>query len=159
MLTATIVGLASYHPAVARPEMDVERSIVKDDPGGSVNEFLQSLDYIERTGMKIKVDGYCASACTLLLTKKIDFCVTKNARFGFHQPFAANQLGQIYYRIPFVVGAEKIWKIEFYGKYPAWVQKMIDSNGGVPSVYRGYKPSDMFWIEFENLKKEIKVCL
>ena len=111
--------------------------------------------------MALKVSGYCASACTLLLSKDydLDVCVMPDVKFGFHQPFAMDGLGRIHYTIPFIVQAEKIWKEDFYKKYPDWVQKKIDNNGGVPAVYKGATPQSVLWLNYEDVKTAMKTCL
>ena len=149
---------------VAVPEIktvpSAGRYIIKDDPGGSVSEFIQALQYAKTKGYKFKIDGYCASACTLILAVplKLDVCVTPKASFMFHQPFAMDGYGRIWYSIPFVIQAQAMWDNLFYRNYPEFVRKAIDKNGGVPNVYKGAKPSDMFKMGYEELKKDIPTC-
>lgn len=137
-----------------------DRYIVKEDPGGSVSEFIQALQYAKTKGYKFKIDGYCASACTLILAKplKLDVCITPKASFMFHQPFAMDGYGRIYHSIPFVAGAQAMWDNLFYSNYPDWVKKLIDANGGVPNVYKGAKPSDMFVVKYDTMKTDLPTC-
>ena len=137
-----------------------DRYIIKDDPGGSVSDFIQALQYAKTKGYKFKIDGYCASACTLILATplKLDVCVTPKASFMFHQPFAMDGYGRIWHSIPFVVQAQAMWDNLFYKNYPEFVRKAIDKNGGVPNVYKGAKPSDMFKMGYEELKKDLPTC-
>lgn len=136
-----------------------DRYIIKDDPGGSVSDFVESLLYAKQKGMKFKIDGYCASACTLILATplKLDVCVTPKASFMFHQPYA--MVGRdVYYSIPAVVRAQALWDNLFESNYPAWVKKLIKANGGVPNVYKGAKTSDMFLVKYETMKNDIPTC-
>lgn len=135
------------------------RYIVKNDPGGSVNEFVQMLIYARNNKMTFKIDGYCASACTLILATplKLDVCVTEKAVFKFHQPYAAG-MGGIAYSLPYVIGAQQLWDNLFLANYPKFIQDLIKANGGVPNVYQGAKPSDTFDVGFEHLKKNMPVC-
>lgn len=140
-----------------------KRYVIKQDGGGVVTEFKEALLYFKQTGMKVKLDGLCASACTLLLSKdySLDVCITRNAVFMFHQPFSGRLTFtgfEIDYSIPSVYGSEKMWKKEFYDAYPQWTQKLIDTNGGVPSVYTGYKPQDTFDVPYDILRKNMKTC-
>lgn len=149
------VVLITEAPTTAKETTVVkgDRYIIKGDPGGSVSEFVQSLMYAKNKGMKFKIDGYCASACTLILAKplKLDVCVTKNASFMFHQPFAMSG-NDVYYSIPYIVASQTMWDNLFYSNYPDWVKKLIDANGGVPNVYTGAKISDMFVVKYGDIK-------
>lgn len=141
----------------------IQRYELVDDGGGAVDEFQAGLNFIKKSGLGLKVNGYCASACTLLLDTKrgIDTCVTPKAKFMFHKPFLArgNLLGiEIVKTIPAVYKTELMWTNEFYKKYPEWVRTEIDRNGGVPSVYTGSQPNDMFIIGFDTLKKHMVIC-
>ena len=161
---AAIVGLASYHPAASKPveiPSKTERWIVKDDGGGMVTSFQESLRYMSKNKMALQVSGYCASACTLLLSTdyKLDVCITPDVKFGFHQPFAMDGLGRVHYTIPFIVATERLWREEFYSKYPDFVKKMIDANGGVPAVYKGHTPQSVLWLNYEQLKPFMRTCL
>lgn len=163
-LLAMGVGYLATSDAKAVPTKKTvkeERYIIKEDGGGSVSTFQESLKYISSQSMKIKIDGYCASACTLILdpSYKLDVCVTPKVKFGFHQPYAMDGLGRVHYTIPFIATAEKVWKEIFYKRYPDWVREKIDANGGVPAVYRGYGPSDVFWIEYKDLNKYMRTCI
>jgi len=161
LMTLTVLT-GSYH-AQARPDhiAEPERWIIRNDGGGNVMNFMESLDYMRKNNMAVKVGGYCASACTLILSTdyKIDVCLMPDVKFGFHQPYAMDGLGRIYYTIPFVVQAEKLWRELFYAKYPTFVQKMIDAHGGVPAVYKGRTPDSVLWLNYEDLKPFIKTCL
>lgn len=166
IIAAAILSMTSYH-ASAKPietvvtPPKVERWIVRDDGGGRVTDFTESLSYMKKNKMAIKLGGYCASACTLILSKEydLDVCVMKDIKFGFHQPFAMDSLGRVYYTIPFIVQAEKLWKQEFYAKYPDWAKKLIDENGGVPAVYKGHTPQAVLWLDYSKVSKHMKTCL
>lgn len=136
-----------------------ERYIIRDDPGGSVADFVESLIYAKQKGMKFKIDGYCASACTLILATplKLDVCVTPKASFRFHQPFAVVD-HEVSYSIPAVVRAQALWDNLFNNNYPTWVKDLIKKNGGVPNVYKGAKTSDMFPVSYEMMKNHIPTC-
>lgn len=163
VLAATLATVFLSSPSQARPDhpVKIDRYVVRDDGGGSVDQFQRALDYIKANNMALKIDGYCASACTLVLDKNrsIDVCVTPKVKFGFHQPYAMDGLGRVHYTIPFIVEAEKIWKEDFYKKYPGWVQKKIDDAGGVPAVYKGRQPQDVLWMNYSDVSGFMKTCL
>ena len=142
---------------VTPPKSD--RYIVKDDPGGNVLDFEKAIKYFSDNHMKIKVDGMCASACTLLLQKdkSVDVCVTKNAVFMIHHPYVSNLFG-INFTVPAVAMADQFWKEHFVAVYPDWVNTYIDAHGGAPNVYKGDKQSDTLDIHFETLAKFMTVC-
>jgi hypothetical protein len=138
-----------------------DRFIIRDDPGGNVSEFVQSLMYAKNKGYKFKIDGYCASACTLILAKplKLDICVTPKASFMFHQPFAVGPDRKPYHSIPYIIGTQQMWENLFYANYPDWVKKLIDANGGVPNVYKGAKMSDMYEVNYKTMGVNIPTCV
>jgi hypothetical protein len=153
----------TYSGEQTKDPVVVKRYIVKEDGGGVVDEFKAALAYMQKEKMAVKLDGRCASACTLLLAQnfKMDVCITSKAVFMFHQPFSAYRTitgPVIDYSIPSVSGSERLWKEEFYGKYYDWVKKLIDGNGGVPSVYTGSTPQDTFNVGYDILKEHMKVC-
>ena len=140
-----------------------KRMVIRDDPGGSLKQFLEALQYAKNNNMKFKVDGMCASACTLILDKDraLDVCVTDNAVFGIHHPFLVQFNGitfDISYSIPAVIMADETWKNLFLKSYPDWVVQLIERNGGAPSVYEGNKPSDLFKVDSLLIGDRIKRC-
>ena len=156
---ALAFGSAQAKPIETPPK--VERWIVKNDGGGNVKQFMESLRYMKDNKMALRVEGICASACTLLLSTdyNLDVCVMPDVKFGFHQPYAMDGLGRVHYAIPLIVQAEKIWREDFYKKYPTWVQHKIDENGGVPAVYKGSTPQAVLWLGYEDVKTAMKTCL
>ncbi|OUD08143.1 hypothetical protein BVC71_15160 [Marivivens niveibacter] len=76
VLLMFIGGLAQAAPNVR---------VIRNDPGGNVNEYLMNVSMAVLTGETIRIDGWCASACTLYLGST-NTCVTRSANFGFHAP-------------------------------------------------------------------------
>ena len=66
--------------------------VVTNNPGGDVNAFKAAAREIKRTGQRVVIDGPCHSACAVLadIARK-NVCVTKNAKFGFHQGYVVAQ--------------------------------------------------------------------
>ena len=79
VLLATITLLAEItasHAAVR----------IVDDPGGRIGTYVERYEGMRSSGERVIIDGYCASACTIVLgTIPHDrICVTSRARLGFH---------------------------------------------------------------------------
>lgn len=156
------LSLLTFQTASARPVEPPEerRFIIEKDNGGEVDKFVTDLKYAKKIGMKFEVVADCASACTLILSKDydLDVCVREKVRFGFHKPYAMGALGNIVRNIRFAVNAEKMWREDFYDKYPKFVQEKIDQRG-VPSVIQGDLPSDVLWLTYDDVKAHLKTCL
>jgi hypothetical protein len=108
----------------------------------------------------VKLDGMCASACTLVVSTdfNLDVCVTPQAILGIHHPFMMGPDGDIGYTAPAVAGASQVWSEVFYKKYPKWLQSYLDGHGGAPDVYKGAEPSDLLRVPFDELSKHMGVC-
>lgn len=62
--------------------------IIENGTGGVLDGIFQTLAYLDEHPEKtVIVNGPCASACTLLLTKPQNVVFTENARFRFHSAF------------------------------------------------------------------------
>jgi hypothetical protein len=66
--------------------------VITNDPGGRIDQFIDKYTALRRSGAKVEIDGFCASACTLvtgmLPTDRV--CVTPFAKLGFHSAFWIN---------------------------------------------------------------------
>lgn len=43
---------------------------IQDSPGGNVAEFYENYQKLSKEGVTIRLHGYCASACTLILLRE-----------------------------------------------------------------------------------------
>lgn len=59
--------------------------VIRNDAGGSVSRYLMDATAASAFGQPIKIDGWCASACTLYLGSPYT-CVTPRAKLAFHAP-------------------------------------------------------------------------
>lgn len=109
LLAATIIT-----PAVA-----ANTYRITDDFGGSIIEYIQKYRMLGQAGGKIEIDGFCLSACTLVLGTMDfeDVCVTDKAIFGFHS--ASGQFGEFSSE-----GTRLMWQT-----YPKWVQDILREHG------------------------------
>ena len=59
---------------------------IVEDPGGRIGAYVDRYEGVRNSGEMVIIDGYCASACTIVLgTVPHDrICVTARARLGFH---------------------------------------------------------------------------
>lgn len=83
-----VVAMCLSGPAASRqPTVHV----IKQDDGGMLTHFIARYDRWEENGDKVRIDGECLSACTLMLgiLPLRDICATDRAQFGFHS--ATNQ--------------------------------------------------------------------
>jgi ATP-dependent protease ClpP protease subunit len=81
LLSLAVAGLLALAPMRASATV-----VIKDSPGGKITDFVRQYEDLRYSGEHVVVDGFCASACTLLLgiLPKQQFCATATARFGFH---------------------------------------------------------------------------
>jgi len=155
-----ILGVGVYKAKAEVVTPEIQRIVVKDDPGGRLDEYYTSLVNLKKAGLGVKLDGLCASACTMIVNTdlNINVCVTQNASLGIHHPFMMSSEGEIGYSIPAIVKSGQVWSEVFYKKYPDWLRKFIDDNNGAPDVYLGAAPSDMLRVPFNELSKHMAVC-
>lgn len=82
------MGLA---PLAAGAEMRMRDGYldIMNDSGGNVLQMMQRRNELARSGKKIRIRGYCRSACTMLITLP-NACLGPGARIGFHAPRIPN---------------------------------------------------------------------
>lgn len=101
-----------------RPEV----ALVHDNGGGIVGDFLEVRDQWIAAGTKVRISGYCASACTLFLGVP-DVCVEPDARLLFHAPF--------FMPLENVRVYNSFMTVLFTAEYPPAIQQWIVSKGGL----------------------------
>ncbi len=82
----TILG-AAVCAALILPMSAQAQSVrtIRNDGGGVVNEYIIRANLAVIRGDRVRIDGWCASACTAYLGNP-NTCVTPSAQFGFHGP-------------------------------------------------------------------------
>jgi hypothetical protein len=90
-----------------------------------LSRTLAAVDGVRSSGENVVIDGYCVSACTIVLgTVPHDkICVTPRARLGFH---AAWDLGSNGRKITNPEATQSL-----YSMYPFEVRHWIDRRGGL----------------------------
>lgn len=76
--------------------MTVPTKMLWAEPGGEVFEHIDRYSRWRLEGNKVVIDGFCISACTLVLTLVPDVCATKWARFGFHSASTFGPMGRVH---------------------------------------------------------------
>jgi hypothetical protein len=61
---------------------------IVQDPGGRIETYVDKYQGVRSSGEMVIIDGFRASACTIVLGAVPDdkICVTSRAKFGFHAP-------------------------------------------------------------------------
>ena len=111
-LTAALLGLILSTPAMAQ-------YTIRADYGGSIVEYISKYNSLKELQGKLKLDGFCISACTLFLgiVPPKSTCATPGSFFGFHS--AASGSGEYADE-----GTRLLWNI-----YPETVRKKLIDNG------------------------------
>jgi len=98
---------------------------IVDDPGGRIGAYVDRYQGMRTSGEMVIIDGYCASACTIVLgTVPHDrICVTSRARLGFHAAWDPGSNGRK------ITNSEATQSL--YSMYPFEVRHWIDQRGGL----------------------------
>ena len=101
---------------------------IMDDPGGRIGNYVDRYEGVRISGERVIIDGYCASACTIVLgaIPHNRICVTPRARLVFH---AAYDFGPNGRKITNSGSTRSI-----YSKYPFEIRQWIDERGGLTPV-------------------------
>jgi hypothetical protein len=98
---------------------------IAQDPGGRIETYVDKYQGVRSSGAMVIIDGYCASACTIVLgTVPHDkICVTSRAKLGFHAAWDRGSNGRQITN----PGATQT----LYLMYPFEVRRWIDQRGGL----------------------------
>jgi hypothetical protein len=98
---------------------------IADDRGGKIGTYLDKYHSLRTSGETVIIDGYCASACTIVLgtVPRDRICVTSRANFGFHAAYDLDANG----REVTNPGATRT----LYSMYPSQVRRWIAARGGL----------------------------
>src|SRR6267143_4875859 len=97
---------------------------IVEDVGGRIGTYVDKYQGVRSSGEMVIIDGFCASACTIVLgTVPHDkICVTSRARLGFHAAWDPGSRGRR------ITNAEATQTL--YLMYPSEVRRWIDQRGG-----------------------------
>src|SRR6202051_4526508 len=95
------------------------------DPGGRIGAYVDRYQGVRNSGEMVIIDGFCASACTIVLgTVPHDkICVTSRAMLGFHAAWDPGSNGR---EITNPQATQTLYSI-----YPFEVRRWIDQHGGL----------------------------
>ena len=98
---------------------------IADDRGGKIGTYLDKYHSLRTSGETVIIDGYCASACTMVLgiVPRDRICVTSRANFGFHAAYDLDANGHEVTNS----GATRT----LYSMYPSLVRRWIAARGGL----------------------------
>ena len=98
---------------------------IAQDRGGRIETYVGRYQGVRSSGEMVIIDGFCASACTIVLgTVPLDrICVTSRARLGFHAAWDPGSSGR---KITNPQATQTL-----YLMYPLEVRRWIDQRGGL----------------------------
>jgi hypothetical protein len=98
---------------------------IVEDGGGRMGAYVDKYQGMRGSGEMVIIDGYCASACTIVLgaVPHDKICVTSRARLGFHAAWDPGSNGR---RITNPEATQTL-----YSMYPFEVRHWIDQHGGL----------------------------
>lgn len=98
---------------------------IAQDGGGRIDTYVGKYQGVRSSGEMVMIDGFCASACTIVLgTVPHDkICVTSRARLGFHAAWDPGSTGRQ------ITNPEATQTL--YMMYPMEVRRWIDQRGGL----------------------------
>jgi hypothetical protein len=98
---------------------------IADDRGGRIGTYLDKYHSLRTSGARVVIDGFCASACTMVLgmVPRSKICVTSRANLGFHAAWDLDAKGRE------VVNPDATRML--YSMYPSSVRRWIAARGGL----------------------------
>lgn len=134
-----LASLPQGADAPARAKLAPPITIAGDNGGWLQTYYLRFRAQVEM-GATYRIDGRCASACTLVLAYPDRVCATKRAVLGFHE--ARNRDGTRNQKVTDAMMTE----------YPEPVRDYIAAHGGLPA------PTRMMWASGPALRGLVKPC-
>jgi len=121
-LAAVLFGaaLAALTASVAQSAVRI-----KEDPGGQIGPYLESLVALRDSGERVIIDGPCLSACTMIVgvIPPERLCATSRARLGFHAAWHPGENGR---QVTSKAATKLLMDI-----YPEEVRSWIARRGGL----------------------------
>jgi len=95
---------------------------IVEDRGGRIETYVDKYQAVRSSGEMVIIDGFCASACTIVLgaVAHDKICVTSRAKLGFHAAWDPGSNGR---RISNPEATQTL-----YSMYPFEVQRWIDQR-------------------------------
>ena len=98
---------------------------IVEDAGGRIGTYVDKYQGVRNSGEMVIIDGYCASACTIVLgtVPHERICVTSRAMLGFRAAWDSVSHGRK------ITNPEATQTL--YSMYPVEVRRWIDQRGGL----------------------------
>lgn len=98
---------------------------IVEDAGGRIGTYVDKYQGVRNAGEMVIIDGYCASACPIVLGTILHerICVTSRARLGFHAAWDSGSHGRK------MTNPEATQTL--YSMYPVEVRRWTDQRGGL----------------------------
>ena len=98
---------------------------IADDRGGRIGAYVTKFQRLRSSGESVIIDGFCASACTIVLgaVPHDKICVTSRATLAFHAAYDYGTNGRT------ITNREATMML--YSMYPMPVQRWIAARGGL----------------------------
>jgi hypothetical protein len=121
-LAAVLFGAAMAALTVSVAQSAVR---IKEDPGGQIGPYLESLVALRDSGERVIIDGPCLSACTMIVgvIPPERLCATPRARLGFHAAWHPGENGR---QVTSKAATKLLMDI-----YPERVRHWIKERGGL----------------------------
>jgi hypothetical protein len=118
MLFMPVIMLAAVRASDAAVRIGLDR-------GGRIGAYVDKYKGLRSSGEMVIIDGYCVSACTIVLgsVPHDKICVTSRAKLGFHAAWNPGSKGR---RITDPEATQNL-----YSMYPSEVRRWIDQRGGL----------------------------
>lgn len=99
--------------------------LIQRDYGGQIGPYLSHFAQVRESGQRVVIDGWCFSACTLVLAvvPPSRICITPRAILGFHAAWLPDEDGR-----PVISrgGTRVLWNF-----YPPRIRHWIGRHGGL----------------------------
>ena len=98
---------------------------IGEDVGGRIGTYVDKYQGVRSSGEMVIIDGFCASACTIVLgtVPHEKICVASRARLGFHAAWDSGARGRK------MTNPEATRTL--YSMYPVEVRRWTDQRGGL----------------------------
>lgn len=162
-MKAIVAAMALLLPTsgmVAAAYLMPRTHVIAEDYGGVLPEFKKAYGAIPSRDT-FRIDGICASACTLVLSTDYHFkvCATARAEIWYHKPLFLDENDKLKTDN---VGQRRImsqvmWISEFLNTMPPDLRAYVSSKT-VPGAYEGFKPNDALKITAPDLWRFVPKC-
>lgn len=119
--------------------------VITNDGGGIIGQYIEKYNLIRNTGVNVKIDDLCISACTLVLSLVPEdrICASEHALFGFHHAYMLD-------RATMRKQIEPTTTKMVLAMYPKKIQEKLIEYG-----WNTLDPDDMIYIKATEL---VKLC-